>query len=231
MKKILIVALFLSLVLNIYLMFFSNHEDVSSQVQSPVKEEPVNQDISNQSGRTDNAALLEAKIKELEKTVADISAKSKADQARIKDLEDLLASKDVANKASEPKTVSAKPNKLDKEEVEKMKAEKEDLIEQFEAEKVDPSWAYKVQDDITDMIHESDLLLSMSFNGIECKTTKCRVSITPNEQGMGHKITAFFEVSSQLRETEYSKFVTTSDNMGDESEAVYIYLSRPDSEG
>lgn len=229
MKKILIVALFLSLLLNSYLFFFSTHEAVSSQVQSPVKEEPVNQDISNQSGGTDNAALLEAKIKELEKTVADISAKSKADQARIKDLEDLLASKDVANKASEPKTVSAKPNKLDKEEVEKMKAEKEDLIEQFEAEKVDPSWAYKVQDDITDMIHESDLLLSMSFNGIECKTTKCRVSITPNEQGMGHKVTAFFDVSSQLRETEYSKYVTISDNMGGESGELYIYLARPDS--
>lgn len=228
MKKILIVGLILSLAANAYLFFYHNNQSMTQVMRTPIKE-PTNQDKINQAAGSENTLALEEKVKELEITVAEISAKNKTDEARIQELEELLANKDIAQESSKPMRASNKSNMIDKEEVEKLKAEKEDLIEQFEAEKVDPSWAYKVQDDITDMIHESDLLLSMSFNGIECKTTKCRVSITPNEQGMGHKVTAFFDVSSQLRETEYSEYVTISDNMGGESGELYIYLARPDS--
>lgn len=225
MKKILTVALLLSLALNTYLLFFASSEVVPSQVPNPIKEEQINQNINDQSdGYT---FLLEARLKDLEKAIAEISDKSKADQARIQELENLLANKDIAHTNSETKAVSSKVDRLDKEDVRELKEEKKLLIEQFESEKVDPSWAYKVQDDVTDIIHESDLLLSMNFNGIECRTTKCRVSVTPNEQGMGHKITAFFDVSSQLRETEYSNYVTISDSMGDETDEVYIYIAQP----
>ncbi|AUD78171.1 hypothetical protein CW740_02520 [Kangiella profundi] len=229
MKKILIVGLILSLAANAYLFFNQNDQSITKVISTPTKQQ-TNQINNNQVAGAETTLALKAKIKELETTIAEISENRKADKSRIQELEDLLANKDIAQESSKPMRASSKSNTIDKEEVEKLRAEKESLIEQFEEEKVDPSWAYKVQDDITDMIHESDLLLNMSFNGIECKTTKCRVSITPNEQGMGHKITAFFDVSSQLRESEYSKYVTISDNMGDESGEMYVYLSRPDTE-
>ncbi|HEY9031913.1 MAG TPA: hypothetical protein VIM93_11175 [Kangiella sp.] len=228
MKKILAVGLILSLTANAYLFIYPKEQSVTQIMSTPTKEQ-TNQNKKNQVAGTESTSALEAKVSELEKTIAEISEKSKADKSRIQELEDLLANQDRVQESSKPMRDSSKSNMIDKEEVEKLRAEKESLIEQFEAEKVDPSWAYKVQDDITDMIHESDLLLSMNFNGIECKTTKCRVSITPNEEGMGHKVTAFFDVSSKLRETEYSEYVTISDNMGGESGELYIYLARPDS--
>lgn len=229
MKKILTIGLILSLAANAYLFFYHNDKN-KLQVMSVPTIEQTNQNNNNQAPESENILALEAKIKELEITVAEISAKNKTDQARIQELEALLESNDDNSSITQSTTIGNINDLPESKDFEKAIQDRESAIEQFEAEKVDPSWAYKVQDDITDIIHDSDLLLSMSFNGIECKTTKCRVSVTPNEQGMGHKITAFFDVSSQLRETEYSEYVTISDNMGDESGEMYVYLSRPDTE-
>lgn len=228
MKKFLIVGLILSIAANAYLFFNENDQSITKVISSPTKQQ-TNQN-NNQVVGAETTLALEAKITELEKAIAEISAKNKIDQARILELEELLESND-GNSSFTQSTTSGSNNDLpESKDFKEAIQDRESVIEQFKEEKVDPSWAYRVQDDITDMIHESDLLLSMSFNGIECKTTKCRVSITPNEQGMGHKVTAFFDVSSQLRETEYSKYLTISDNMGDESGEMYVYLSRPDTE-
>lgn len=228
MKKILTVGLVLSLAANAYLFFNQNDQSITKVISTPTKQQ-TNQN-NNQVVGAETTLALEAKITELEKAIAEISAKNKIDQARILELEELLESND-GNSSFTQSTTSGSNNDLpESKDFKEAIQDRESVIEQFKEEKVDPSWAYRVQDDITDMIHESDLLLSMSFNGIECKTTKCRVSITPNEQGMGHKVTAFFDVSSQLRETEYSKYLTISDNMGDESGEMYVYLSRPDTE-
>ena len=229
MKKILTVCLILSLAANAYLFFYHNDQSMTQVMSTPTKEQ-TNQNNKNQATESEKTLALEAKIKELEITVAEISSKNKIDQARIQELEALLESNDGNSSFTKSTTIGSINDLPESKDFKEAIQDRESVIEQFEAEKVDPSWAYKVQDDITDMIHESDLLLSMSFNGIECKTTKCRVSVTPNEQGMGHKITAFFDVSSQLRESEYSKYVTISDNMGGESGEMYVYLSRPDTE-
>lgn len=229
MKKILTVGLVLSLAANAYLFFNQNDQSITKVISTPTKEQ-TNQNNKNQAPESENTLALKAKIKELELTVAEISSKNKIDQARILELEELLESNDGNSSFTQSTTIGSNNDLPESKDFKEAIQDRESVIEQFKAEKVDPSWAYKVQDDITDMIHESDLLLSMSFNGIECKTTKCRVSVTPNEQGMGHKVTAFFDVSSQLRETEYSKYVTISDNMDDESGEMFIYLARPDTE-
>lgn len=229
MKKILTVGLILSLAANAYLFFNQNDQSITKVISTPTKQQ-TNQINNNQVAGAETTLALKAKIKELETTIAEISSKNKIDQARILELEELLESNDGNSSFTQSTTIGSNNDLPESKDFKEAIQDRESVIEQFKAEKVDPSWAYKVQDDITDMIHESDLLLSMSFNGIECKTTKCRVSVTPNEQGMGHKITAFFDVSSQLRESEYSKYVTISDNMGDESGEMYVYLSRPDTE-
>lgn len=229
MKKILTVGLILSLAANAYLFFNQNDQSITKVISTPTKQQ-TNQINNNQVAGAETTLALKAKIKELELTVAEISSKNKIDQARILELEELLESNDGNSSFTQSTTIGSNNDLPESKDFKEAIQDRESVIEQFKAEKVDPSWAYKVQDDITDMIHESDLLLSMSFNGIECKTTKCRVSITPNEQGMGHKVTAFFDVSSRLRETEYSEYVTISDNMDDESGEMFIYLARPDTE-
>ena len=208
MKKILTVCLILSLAANAYLFFYHNDQSMTQVMSTPTKEQ-TNQNNKNQATESEKTLALEAKIKELEITVAEISSKNKIDQARIQELEALLESNDGNSSFTKSTTIGSINDLPESKDFKEAIQDRESVIEQFKAEKVDP---------IPD------------GTGIECKTTKCRVSVTPNEQGMGHKITAFFDVSSQLRESEYSKYVTISDNMGGESGEMYVYLSRPDTE-
>ncbi|MBD3652610.1 hypothetical protein [Kangiella sp.] len=50
---------------------------------------------------------------------------------------------------------------------------------QYQAEGVNPGWAYDSEEHITDMITSSDLISEFSLQGVSCKTSMCKLTITP----------------------------------------------------
>lgn len=65
------------------------------------------------------------------------------------------------------------------EEAKKAIAERNSVIETFKEQAIDGDWSYKTQEDLAAIINNSELLSEISFNGVECKTTIYRMSVTP----------------------------------------------------
>jgi len=227
MKKILAIALLLSIGLNVYQFFeikqLNNKPKISTQSTVETGKAPV---VKGSEDDLNKTMQFESEVYELKAKIKNLREINSSQQARIEELEELVAINNEYQLASENKSkepVSIGPSE---EEAKKAIAEKNLVIETFKEQAIDGDWSYKAQEELAAIINNSELLSEMSFNGVECKTTICRMSVTPLHEGTGHKINAFFSISSALRETDYSKYSTMSDNMRDSKE-VHIYIVRP----
>lgn len=228
MKKLLAIALLLSVGLNIYQLL--GKEKVSISLENKVETFPKEKEdvvVQTPNIDTNNTQILESKVRELRVKVKNLTKSNSRKQDRIEELEELLANNDESQFDQESKSKATPSIGPSEEEAKKAIADRNSVIESFKNQNIDGSWSYKAQEQLSAIINNSELLSEMSFNGVECKSTICRMSVTPLNEGKGHKINAFFNISSALRDSDYGDYTTMSDNMGDSKE-VHVYIIRPE---
>ncbi|PXF63403.1 hypothetical protein [Kangiella spongicola] len=230
MKKILAITLLLSIGLNVYQFLDQKQLNSKPKTLTPSAVETSKPPVAKGAeGDQDKTMQFESQLSELEAKIKNLRAINSSQQARIEELEELVAMNNEHQIASENKSKKTPSIGPSEEEAKKAIAERNSVIETFKEQAVDGDWSYKAQEELAAIVNNSELLSEMSFNGVECKTTICRMSVTPLHEGTGHKVNAFFSISSALRKTDYTKYSTMSDNMGDSKE-VHIYIVRPQEE-
>ncbi|WP_223670843.1 hypothetical protein [Kangiella shandongensis] len=234
MNKLLVPLLVASVVGNAYLLFDHSGQPQKPEVkqsegQSAVAEVVEIKPADNHSETDTIIQDLNEKLLQSRSLVESLKKKNQELESKIASLEE---DRTTVDNSPEEVASNDKPKKSKGEKtVEELKEDQNRRIALFENEAVNQEWAYPTQDDLNDVISDSELLARMSVNEVTCKTSSCRVSVTPLQEGVGARIGAYFEFSQMLREDEQFKDYLSSSHHDDESNNVYIYIERPDSEG
>lgn len=234
MNKLLIPLLVASVAGNAYLLFDQSGQPQKPKVKQSAEQSTVAETVEvkavDKPSESDTIIQdLSEKLNQSRSLVESLKKKNQQLENKIANLEKDRA---IADNSSERVASNDKPKKsVDEKTVEELIEQKNRRKALFENETVDQEWAYPTQDDLNDVIGESELLARMSVNEVTCKTSSCRVSVTPLQEGMGAKIGAYFEFSQMLREDEQFKDYLSSSHHDEETNDVYIYIERPDSKG
>lgn len=234
MNKVLIPLLVVSLVGNAYFFFQIQNNGKSiepSQGKVSPKPDGVTVIKSINKAKPEQAAIIQDLSVKLNKLRASLANLEKENQ----DLEDQLmtlkasglSQENPSTEIAESQKASAKSERT----IEGMRKDRENRMARFESEVVNQEWAYPIQSQLSDIIGDSELLSQMSVSNITCKTTICRVSVTPLQEGVGAKIGTYFELSQLLHENDQFKDYNTSSHHDETTKDVYVYITRPDSEG
>ncbi|MRX27558.1 hypothetical protein [Kangiella sp. HZ709] len=89
-------------------------------------------------------------------------------------------------------------NVLSDETMKKMEQERQAMINLYEQEAVDSSWAYQTQDAITKALNESGDTSSYNVEDLQCKSTICKVNLKPYKQNEHSAVMAGISASSAI---------------------------------
>ncbi|GAA4362636.1 hypothetical protein [Kangiella marina] len=229
MSKIIIPLLILSLALNTYLLIGKEKAaKYHSEVQSAALE-------SNQTKSTvlDTNNINDREKDELIAMLSDKLEKSRSEVSRLqRQVEGLESEMSAAklNQELEPKK-DVVENKDESEQkpyesmtIEEMRKQGDAQVARYESDTIDQDWAYKTQRDLAEIVNNSDLLGKVSLNEIDCRSTSCRVSVTPLQQGSGASVGAYFDFLKLLQEDSNYKDFDSISRDNSEDNTVYIYL-------
>lgn len=236
MKKILAIALLLSLLANLYLLMgglshapeqselqgskagFAQGSKVEPNIMQPhdsggSEQDKIIQDLNDKLiAARNNVSGLEAKVESLELELAAL----KLDDTDSQDT--VATSKSKGDSGDSP---------FDNMTLREMQEQNNAQLDQYENDSINQDWAYQTQRGLSDMISDSDLLSKFSLNEIRCKSTSCRLSVSPLQEGSAGSIGAYFDFIKVLKENEkYSEFKSMSQN-DEETGSVNIYLTEP----
>lgn len=102
----------------------------------------------------------------------------------------------------------------------------------YQAEEVDPGWAYDSEEHISSMITNSDLISEFSFNGVSCKTSMCKLTITPYKDTDQEAISILMGISilafDSPRFRDYHTRSVPNENTGELD--IYFYPAEEESD-
>ncbi|MCW9028797.1 MAG: hypothetical protein OQJ80_07690 [Kangiella sp.] len=103
---------------------------------------------------------------------------------------------------------------------------------QYQAEEVNPGWAYDSEEDITSMITSSDLISEFSLQGVSCKTSMCKLTITPYKDTDQEAISILMGISilafDSPRFRDYHTRSIPNENTGELD--IYFYPAEEESD-
>ncbi len=153
-------------------------------------------------------------------------ARLQAELDLIKDREELAklnkaVDKDIKELADDEQS------KISEETLAKIQKEKEAIRNLYQQESVDETWAYQTQDSLRNALNEFGNPSAYELNQIECKTSICKIKMTPYKQiqngsvMVGINTTMALSASNHLR--EFSTNMELHEDNGVHSATVYVY--------
>ncbi len=95
---------------------------------------------------------------------------------------------------------------------------------QYQAEEVNPGWAYDSEEHITDMITSSDLISEFSLQGVSCKTSMCKLTVTPYKDSDQEAVSILMGISMLAFDSDRFKDYHTRSIPNDETGELDIYF-------
>lgn len=218
MNKVLIGLLAISVGANVFLL--TKPKDVVVKQSEPEKvivketETVVRDDIE-----------LKAKLKKVEAKLA----QTKQALAKLKNEQELTKERQDLAKLEKDISISYLSGEdLNKELAEKALKKQENVVQIFEKEAVDETWAYQTQDTINRIIHEHGDTSLYEIQGLLCKTTTCKLTLEPFSKSEGAKMMAGMNASMSLSKNKELSRHRTSFSMNAETNSLDVYITKPE---
>lgn len=166
MKFIYIVLLLASLALNGYLVFNTSNSDADNNLQEKSQGSFPDNTIDESLEYKSEVSQLKTKLSQAEKEIAHLKNLSKTVSSQSNDA--LVSSKNNLSESTSDEYL-----------YEGVEQKNQVKAKQYQAEGFDPDWAYDSEEHLSDMITNSDLISEFSLHGISCKSSMCKLVITP----------------------------------------------------
>lgn len=224
MNKVVYVLLGLSLAANGY--FLLNHNAQEGKVV--IKETTV----EKQGGRLSEADQI---IQSTSTHTNDIIENKKFYLDKIAELENELAllkqqnDDDIQLKDNQVESVRvSRTRKVDEKILEEF--ERYNPKEMFESQSVDPEWAFEHQDEIYELITNSELMTQLNVSDVKCKTSVCKISLETFQDKHSAKMMAMMDTSELLRKNELLSQLSSQTSLKPGTNELYMYLFKEDEE-
>lgn len=217
MKFIYIVLLLTSLALNGYL-FIKQSDSNSESEPERETQKSISKDTEDINLLFNSEiARLQNKLAKAEKEIEHLKSLSKTVSSQSNDT--LVGSK---NNLSE----SMSDGYL----YEDIEQKNQAKVNQYQAEEFDPGWAYDSEEHLSDMITNSDLISEFSLHGISCKSSMCKLAITPYKNTDQEAVSILMGISMLAFDSPRFKDYHTRSIPNDETGELDIYFYPADEE-
>lgn len=211
MKIVYTVLLLASLALNAYL--FLGQSD--AEPEASLKDNSVINfaDVSRteKSDLESEIARLQSRLAQAEKDDSDFDSNSeqKSDKAEVAEV-------DYNDSLENPKR-----DEYSYEDIEQKNLAK---VNQYQAEEIDPYWAYDSEEHIVSMITDSDLISEFSLQDVSCKTSMCKLTITPHKDTEQEAISILMGISILAFDSPKFRDYHTRSIPNEATDALDIYF-------
>ncbi|MHC9509762.1 hypothetical protein [Kangiella sp. M94] len=221
MNKVVYVLLVVSIILNIYLGLGEQRKEVVAVSSEKVVKE---HDNDNYHSYIETINDLEEQNKLLKQELASLKKLSLVAEGAINE-----SAEEEVIEHSETATVERLTPEQEKSFYEEYKEKKASTLQQYKNEGVDPIWSAESESHIAKLISDSNFASEFSLNGVSCKTTMCRISVTPYIENDGAKVAAMMNISQALYTSERFKgYVSTSKHLDDSNAVEIIFYPQTD---
>lgn len=214
MKVFYILLLLSSLILNGYLISNQSKNKVDRDLQQKT-EESISSNINLEVN--DEVARLQSKLTQAEIELERLKRLSEETSPQLYD--SLVKSK--SNLVEQNTNQYLYKDIKEKNQTQKMK---------YQAEEVDPGWAYDSEEHISSMITNSDLISEFSFHGVSCKTSMCKLTVTPYKDSDQQAVSILMGISMLAFDSDRFRDYHTRSVPNDETGELDIYFYPVDEE-
>lgn len=221
MNKVVYVLLVVSISLNIYLGLGEQRKEVVTVSSDKVVKESDN---DNSHSYIETINDLEEKNNLLKKELASLKKLSLVAEEAINE-----SAEEEVIEHSEIATVERLTPEQEKSFYEEYKEKKASTVQKYKNEGVDPVWSAESEAQIAKLISDSNFASEFSLNGINCKTTMCRIAVSPYIENDGAKVSAMMNISQALYTSDRFKgYVSTSKHLDENNEVEIILYPQDD---
>lgn len=211
MKIVYIILLLSSLALNGFLLLGQSEVEPDESLKASSLS---NIGESSQTELTDlknEIARLQSRLAQAEKEASDSDSNSEhtGNEAEVTQV--------VSNKGL------VKPQK-DEYSYEDIEQKNQAKVNQYQTEAIDPYWAYDSEEQLVGMITDSDLISEFSLQEVSCKTSMCKLTITPYKNTEQEAISILMGISVLAFDSPKFKDYHTRSIPNDDTGELDIYF-------